>query len=69
MKCRSRVPGQGACLLSMSRTITIQGILILATISTEKHTLVFYLTWRDKILTKSMEHEMKVKVPGCELAE
>ena len=47
----------------------MQGILILATISTEKHTLVFYSTWRDKILTKSMEHEMKVKVPGCELAE
>ena len=44
-------------------------ILILATISTEKHSLVFYSTSRHKILTKSMGHEMKVKVPGCELAE
>ena len=44
-------------------------ILILATISTEKHSLVFYSTSRHKIMTKSMEHEMKVKVPGCELAE
>ena len=47
----------------------MQGILTLATISTEKHTLVFYSTSRHKILTKSMEHEMKVKVPGYELTE
>ena len=40
--CRSRVLAQGACLLSKSRTITMQGIIILATTSTEKHTLVFY---------------------------
>ena len=44
LTCKSRVPGQGVCLLSKSRTITLQGIIILATISTEKHTLVFYST-------------------------
>ena len=43
--CRSRVPpGQGAYLLSKSRTITIQCIIILATIRTEKYPLVFYST-------------------------
>ena len=47
--CRSRVPGQGACFLSKSRTITMQGFIILATISTEKHTLVFYSSSRRKI--------------------
>ena len=52
--CRSRVRGQGACLPSKSWTITMQGIIILATISTEKHTLVFYSMWRRKILTKSI---------------
>ena len=35
---RSRVPDQGACLLSKSRTITMKYFIILATISTEKHT-------------------------------
>ena len=55
LTCRSRVPGKGVCLLSKSRTITLQGIIILATISTEKHTLVFNSS---KILTKSMEPDM-----------
>ena len=41
---RSRVPGLGACLLSKSRTITMQGFITLATITTENHTLVFYST-------------------------
>ena len=50
--------GQGVCLLSKSRTITIQGFIILTTISREKHTLVFYSTSQGKILTKSMELEM-----------
>ena len=54
----SRVQGQGVCLLSKSRTITLQGLIILATISTEKHTLVFYSTSRHEILTKSTEGEM-----------
>ena len=43
VKCKSREPGQCACLLSMSRTITMQGFIILAIIATEKHTLVFYV--------------------------
>ena len=34
VKCRSRVLGPEVCLLSKSRTITMQGIDILATIST-----------------------------------
>ena len=41
VKCRSRVPGQSACLLSKSSTISMQGFIILAAIRTEKHTLVF----------------------------
>ena len=48
----------------------MQGFIILATICTEKHTLVFYSTSRHKILTKSMEGEMvsqgyRVKVCAC----
>ena len=54
----TRVPGQNVCLLSKSRTITMQGLIILATISTENHTLVLYSTSRHEILTKSMEGEM-----------
>ena len=54
----SRVLGQGACLLSKSRTITMQDFIILVTISTEKQTLVFYSTSRRKIQTKSMERDM-----------
>ena len=56
-----RVLGQGACLLSKSRTIIMQGFITLATISTEKHTLVFKLTLGCKILTKSIKREMYVK--------
>ena len=41
VKCRSRVPGHGACLKSMSRTITMYGFMMLAIIGTEKDTLVF----------------------------
>ena len=44
VKCRSRVPGHGVCLKSMTRTITMQGFMILAIIGAEKVTLVFYLT-------------------------
>ena len=39
LKCRSRVPGHGACLQSMSKTITMQGYMLLAIIGTEKDTL------------------------------
>ena len=46
---RSRVPGQGSCLLSKSRKITMQGFVTLATISTEIHTLVFYPMSQRKI--------------------
>ena len=50
MKCRSRVQGHGACLLSMSRKMTMQGIMILAIKGTEKDILIFYLTWySDKV--------------------
>ena len=52
--CRSRVPGQGGCLICKARTITLQGFIILATISTDKYTLVFYSMSRHKILTKLM---------------
>ena len=38
------VPGQSACLQSMSRMTTMKGFIILAIIATDKHTLVFYLT-------------------------
>ena len=55
IECRSRAPGHGACLKSMSRTITMQGFIILAIIGTEKDTLVFYSS---RNLTKSMEREM-----------
>ena len=44
VKCRSRVPGHGACLYSMSRKITMQGLMILTIMGTEKDTLVFYST-------------------------
>ena len=44
VKCRIRVMGHGACLKIMSRTVTMQGFLILAIIGNEKDTLVFYLT-------------------------
>ena len=44
MKYRSRVLGHGACLQSMSRTITMQGFMILAIIGTKKDTSVFYST-------------------------
>ena len=57
--CRSRVPGQGVCLLSTkSRTITMPGFIILATVSTEKQTLVYYSTSRRKLLINSMESKM-----------
>ena len=36
MKCRSRVPGQGVCLKSTSKTNTMQGFIILAIKGTEK---------------------------------
>ena len=36
MKCRSRIQDKGVCLYSMSRTITMQGFVILAFIGTEK---------------------------------
>ena len=38
MNCRSRVPVEGVCLKSMSRTITMQGFITLAIIGIEKHT-------------------------------
>ena len=37
MKCRSRVPGHGACLKSLSRTITKQGFTLVAITTAEKH--------------------------------
>ena len=37
---RSRVPGHSACLKSMSRTITMQGLTLAAIIATEKRTLM-----------------------------
>ena len=47
---RSRVLAQGACLPSKSGTITMQVIIILATTSTEKHTLVSYSMYNsDKV--------------------
>ena len=36
VKCKSRIQHKGACLYSMSRSITMQGLLILAIIDTEK---------------------------------
>ena len=36
VKCMSRIQHKGACLYSMSRTITMQGLIILAIIDTEK---------------------------------
>ena len=49
----------------------MQGFIILATIRTEKRTLVFYSMSQHKILTKSMECEIKVKGTGsrCLLVE
>ena len=49
----------------------MQGFIIVATISTEKHTLEFYSTLRRKSLKKSMEREMLVKGTGsrCVLVE
>ena len=44
VKYKSMVPGHGACLYSMSRTITVQCFIILAIIGTEKDTLVFHST-------------------------
>ena len=41
VKCRSRVPGQGASLKNMSRTIiAMQGFRVAAFNTAEKHTLV-----------------------------
>ena len=39
VKCRSRVPGHGAWLLSVSRTINIQGIILPDITAAEKCTL------------------------------
>ena len=39
MKSRSRAPGQGACLKSVSRTITMQGFITTANTAAKKLTL------------------------------
>ena len=41
MKSRSRAPGQGACLKSVSRTITMQGFILTANTAAKK--LTFFL--------------------------
>ena len=38
--CRSRAPGQGACLKSKSRTITMQGFILTAISAAEKCTFI-----------------------------
>ena len=43
MKYRPGVPGHGACLESISRTITMQSFMIRAIIGTETDTLVFLM--------------------------
>ena len=43
VKCRSRVPGHGACLKSMSRTITMQLFILHAITAAEKSTLTWIL--------------------------
>ena len=67
MKCRSEAPGHGTCLKSVSGTITMHSCTIKAIIGPEKHMYYF----RSKILTKPIEHEMKVKriVSCCMLVE
>ena len=40
MKYRSRVPGQGACLKGMSRTISMQGFRLTAITDVEKTKLL-----------------------------
>ena len=44
MKYRPRVPGHGACLESISRTVTMQDFMIQAVIGTEKDALVCLTT-------------------------
>ena len=39
VKSRSRAPGQGACLKSVSRTITMQGFILTANTAAKKLTL------------------------------
>ena len=39
MKCRSRVPVHGACLKSLTKTITMQGFILPAITAAEKCTL------------------------------
>ena len=39
VKSRSRAPGQGACLRSVSRTITMQGFILTANTAAKKLTL------------------------------
>ena len=43
MKSRSRALGHSACLKSMSRTITMQGLTLAAITTSEKHTLMLDL--------------------------
>ena len=38
-KCTLRTPGQGACLKSVSRTITMQGFILTANTAAKKLTL------------------------------
>ena len=40
VKSRSRPPGHSACLKSMSRTITMQGMTLASMSALEKHTLM-----------------------------
>ena len=71
MKCWSRVPGHGAWLLSVSRTINIQGIILPDITAAEKCTLFldsnffFY-----KVSGASnVGQRYQVKVRGCEVCK
>ena len=44
MKCRSWANGHGACLKSVSRTITMQGFILTANTAAKKLTLFLDLT-------------------------
>ena len=60
MKCRSRAPGHGACLKSVSRTITMQGFILAAITAAEKCTIsrLDVKFSRRKFLIMSVEREM-----------